>query len=467
MSKYKAELDRAGHYADNGQPDEAMDICNKALLDEPDNPAALYIAGCVMLQAARHVQAIQFAKRLVEVRPKGPLGWEILTNCYGELHRYDESVAAARKALACRRDAKTLEGLAYALVNAGEWKEARECALESIKLGSQPLKEGEPEGRITEAVKQSFYHLMYCELADGNWKTGFEGYRRTLRTKWRKEYQYVTPDGKETQEWMGEPDAIVMVTGEQGIGDEIMAASVVPDAAAACKKFILECDHRLGPIFQRSFPNVLVSPTRRDKASVLSILPTHHKSLFGLSEHFRQTDADFPRKPYLVPREDYVRMFKSLVGEDAIGIAWSGGLLRTGAEPRTAGLGSFLPLLRRGGNFVSLQYGDDSQEVEQLKKDHGIEVKRFPWVTAKSDKADVDLLAGLLGAMKEVVGVHTSALHLASAIGTPTTVLTHKGSGWRYGPSELLWYPPTTKLHKKKSGESWRECVARLVEARK
>ena len=79
----------------------------------------------------------------------------------------------------------------------------------------------------------------------------------------------------------------------------------------------------------------------------------------------------------------------------------------------------------------------------------------------------MDVLAGLLGACSEVIGVHTSALHLASAIGTPTTILTHRGSGWRYAPKELLWYPPTTQMHRKQSGESWRECVGRLVEQRK
>jgi ADP-heptose:LPS heptosyltransferase len=79
----------------------------------------------------------------------------------------------------------------------------------------------------------------------------------------------------------------------------------------------------------------------------------------------------------------------------------------------------------------------------------------------------MDLLAGLLAACSEVVGVHTSALHLAAAVGVPTTFLTHRGSGWRYYPEELLWYPEGTKMHRKKTGESWRDCVARLVEMRK
>lgn len=457
MSQYKAEIERAGKLADDDQPDAAMDIINRVLLDEPDNHAALYVAAVVMLHAARHVQAIQIAKRLTELKPKGPLGWGLLALCYGELHRYDESIRMAERALECRRDAKTLSDVAYAHVNAGNWERGREFALAALELGK-----ADESDRGKEAVRDSLVHVMHCQLAAGEWASGFEGYRRTMRTKWRKEWTY-----NDSVEWQGERDAVVMVTGEQGLGDEIMAASVVPDAAAGCAKFILDCDHRLAPLFARSFPGVLVTPTRREKEVRLPVMPTHHKSLFGLSEMFRRTEDAFPRRPYLIPRDDYVRMFKSLfAGKRTIGLAWSGGLPRTGQEPRTAGLPAFLPMLRRGeAQYVSLQYRDDAAEIAALKRDHGIDVLRLPWATAKD--GDVDVLAGLLAACDEVVGVHTSALHLSSAMGVPTTVLTHRGSGWRYARPSLPWYPDSTVMHRKRVGETWRECVGRMVEGRK
>lgn len=457
MSKYKAEVEKAGQLADNGEPDAAMDICNRVLLEEPDNPGALYVTGVVMLHAARHVQLIQIAKRLTEVRPKGPLGWSLLASAYAELHRYDESVRYAERALGCRRDAKTVADMAYVHVNAGNWELGHKYAVEALELAR-----GDESARAKDATRDALVHETYCQLAFGHWRAGWEGYRRTMRTKWRKEYQY-----NDSIEWSGEQDAVVMVTGEQGLGDEIMAASVIPSAAGACRKFILDCDHRLGDIFRRSFPNVLVTPTRREQSITLPIMPTHHRSMFGLSELFRADDSDFPRVAYLKPRDDYVRMFRALLGDrPTIGIAWSGGLLRTGVEPRSAGLNAFLPLLRRKeAQFVSLQYKDDAAEVAEMEKEHGIRVLRFPWATVKD--GDVDLLAGLLAACSEVIGVHTSALHLSSALGVPTTFLAHRGSGWRYARPELLWYPETTTLHKKRQGESWRECIGRLVEARK
>src|SRR6478736_4306713 len=97
---------QAGELADDGKPDEAMAIVNTILLTEPDNVGALYVAGCVMLQAARHVQAIQMCKRVCELKPKDPRGFGLLALCYGELHKYDESIRMAEHALSLKRTAK-------------------------------------------------------------------------------------------------------------------------------------------------------------------------------------------------------------------------------------------------------------------------------------------------------------------------------------------------------------------------
>ena len=447
-------LKRAGELADAGQPDAAMEICNRVLLDEPDNPGALYIIGCVLLGAARQVQAIQIAKRITHLCPNDFRGWSLLALCWGELCRYDESLRNAEKSLKCRRMDKTLADLCYAHTNAGNWDLAdkfhREALLEATV---------NPSSLANEALQNCRVSYGYIKLAQGKWKEGFDGFRATLRTKWRKEWAY-----GDSKEWFGEPDVVVMVTGEQGLGDEIMAASMIPDAAKAAKTFILDCDARLATLFRRSFPGVLVTPTRREQNVTLPVMPTHHKSMFGLGELFRQRDADFPRKPFLVPDPEDVQMFRDRFrGRKMIGLAWSGGLPRTGQEPRAAGLNAFAPLIKRGGDYLSLQYKCDLAEIADFEDKHGVRIHRLPWVTQGQD---MDLLAALLAACDEVVGVHTTALHLAGALGVPTTTLVHPGSGWRYAGKELIWYPETTKLWHKKTGESWRDCVERLARDR-
>ena len=50
----------------------------------------------------------------------------------------------------------------------------------------------------------------------------------------------------------------LLVYCEQGLGDEIMFASCVPDVLRAGADCILECSRRLAPIFSRSFPAATV-----------------------------------------------------------------------------------------------------------------------------------------------------------------------------------------------------------------
>jgi tetratricopeptide (TPR) repeat protein len=448
MTQVDEWIKRAGELADANMVDEAAEMASRVLTLEPDNHKALFVIGSVMLKVGRNTQAQQFLRRVCELRPHAAQGWGQLSISSAEMHRYEEAIRFAEKAYKIKRDARSCADLSFAHTTAGNWAKGREHALEALKL--------DPE------FKDAIVHLANCDLADQKWIPGWAGFKKTEGSKWRKDYRY-----GDTQEWQGEPDAVVMVTGEQGLGDEIMAAGVIPDAIRHCKKFIFDCDERAYALFARSFPEAIVTPTRHSKTVTLPLAPTHHKTLFGLGELFRTSNESFPRKPYLVPNADYVRMFRSLLGNRrTIGLAWSGGFPRTGQVERTAGLSAFLPLLRDEPDtqFVSLQYKDDAAEVKAFEEKTGCQLLRLPWVTQGKD---IDLLAGMIAALDEVVGVHTAALHISSAMGVPTVTMTHRGSGWRYAPSEMLWYPPTTRIWAKDRGESWRETVGALVRHRR
>lgn len=446
MSQIDDWLKAAGELADADRVDEAAEMASRVLMYEPNNHKALFVIGSVMLKVGRNVQAQQFLRRVCELKPHSHQGWGQLSISCAEMHRYDEAIAYAEKALKFKREARTLADASFAHVTGGNWSRGREFAEASL--------------RIDPTFKDARFHLANVDLAEQKWVAGWEGFKISEGGKWRKKYTY-----GDTVEWNGEPDAVVMVTGEQGLGDEVFAASVIPDAVDACKKFIFDCDERAGPLFARSFPKAIVSATRHAKQVVLPIAPTHHKSLFGLLQLFRASNDSFHRAPYLVADHRYRQMFRAMLGgRRTVGIAWSGGFPRTGQVERTAGLSAFLPLMHDDAVYLSLQYKDDAAEIAAFEDRTGKTIMRLPWVT---QGRDVDLLAALLAECDEVIGVHTTALHISSALGVPTTMLTHRGSGWRYAPDEMLWYPPTTRLWKKDRGESWRDCVAGLVKERK
>lgn len=449
MTQIDEWLKQAGELADADKVDEAAELCSRILTLEPDNYRALYVIGSVMLKVGRNGQAQQHLRRVCELRPNSHQGWGQLSISCAEMHRYDEAIRCAEKALRLKPECRTYADASFAHTTAGNWARGREFALESLKLDP--------------TFKDAIFHLANCDLAEQRWVEGWEGFKVSEGSKWRKKFIY-----GDTEEWQGEQDAVVMVTGEQGLGDEIMMAGLIPDASRSCKQFIFDCDSRIAGLFARSFPNVIVTPTRRSQHVALPIAPTHHKTLFGLAQMFRRQNSDFPRTPYLQADPKYRRMFRSLLDSfgsgPKIGIAWSGGFPRTGQVERTAGVSAFLPLIQgEPAAYISLQYKDDASEIIAFEQKTGCHVMRLPWVMQGQD---VDILASFIAELDEVIGVHTAALHLSSALDVRTTTLSHRGSGWRYAPDELLWYPKSTRQWKKDRGESWRECIGQLVRHR-
>jgi hypothetical protein len=47
-----------------------------------------------------------------------------------------------------------------------------------------------------------------------------------------------------------------LIWGEQGVGDEIMFAGLIPDVIRTGNRCVLDCDARLKPLFARSFPGI-------------------------------------------------------------------------------------------------------------------------------------------------------------------------------------------------------------------
>jgi tetratricopeptide (TPR) repeat protein len=169
---------RAGELADADLPDEAVAICDRVLINEPDHPGALFVLGCVLLKAVRHVSAIQIGKRIAELCPRDPRGWGLLAMVYGELNRYEESLKYAQKALDCKRTDKTLAEMAYAHTNAGNWALADKYGKEAIaeaKANPSPL--------AAVAIQDASVSQAYVRLAQGDWVEGFKGFRLTQRPK--------------------------------------------------------------------------------------------------------------------------------------------------------------------------------------------------------------------------------------------------------------------------------------------
>src|SRR5439155_1383139 len=82
----------------------------------------------------------------------------------------------------------------------------------------------------------------------------------------------------------------VLVYAEQGLGDEIMFASCIPDLMRQARQVVLECNSRLGPIFTRSFAGCAVFARERTETNAwarsLEPQPDFQVPIGSLPRHF-------------------------------------------------------------------------------------------------------------------------------------------------------------------------------------
>ncbi len=293
----------------------------------------------------------------------------------------------------------------------------------------------------------------------------YEARRHTRSNFSQRPYQFVP--------WQGQPlrGKTLLVCGEQGLGDEIMFASCLPDVIETGARCIIECSPRLETLFRRSFPAAVVHgalQTSGDTSWLDEFGSVDFQIAAGsLPAMFRKQLADFPRhEGYLQPvparTEYWAARLQALGTGPKIGIAWRGGTVYTRGALRSLDLRILTPLLQRKDvHFVSLQYDATIAEVSNVARAQGFDLCHWPDAVD-----DLDETAALMPALDLVITVCNAGMHLAGATGRPTWAMVAAVPDWRYlekGDS-LPWYPGVRMFRQSGPGE-WQNVVDEIEQA--
>jgi hypothetical protein len=261
----------------------------------------------------------------------------------------------------------------------------------------------------------------------------------------------------------------LLVYGEQGLGDEIMFASCLPDVLQQDGEVIVECDPRLAPLFQRSFPSARVHgrASNEDTDWLSAVEPIDVQIPIGsLPSLYRRSLSAFPaRGGYLQAEPSRVAYWQerlSALGPGRkVGISWRGGTVSSRRDIRSIALAQWLPILQQPGvEFVSLQYTDCADELADLQVQHGVTVHH--WQEAIDD---YDETAALVTALDLVVSVCTSVVSLCSALGRPVWVLVPSSPGWifMHAGDTTPWFPCASLVRQQQAGD-WQVCIERMAD---
>jgi len=231
----------------------------------------------------------------------------------------------------------------------------------------------------------------------------------------------------------------LLVRAEQGVGDQILFASLIPDLTTRAQQgggsLILECEPRLVSLFARAFPQVTVRP-----ASIKTIggVPVAEygwlKALGGanaqvlmgsLPKYLRGSLVAFPNPHcFLVPDPQETARWRTVFeapGKKIVGISWRSGKMGGERGLQHAPLEQWAAFLRTvDAMFVCAQYGAMAEEIAALEEMSGRKIL----VPEKLDqKNELDRSCAMLAALDMVLSAPTAVSWLSAAAGVPTLKL--------------------------------------------
>ena len=410
--------------------DEAIDVYAKVVDQWPASAAAHCDFGAALDEAERFGDAVDQQQKALTLDPRYAMAHFFLAGTYYAQNKYELAREHFQRAstlgLPPEQAFEAKLGMVWCMYYLGQSSEAL-TGLDALIA--------EDGGQLSEARKEK---AVMC-FRRGDFAVGWPLY----------EYRAgVGADSSREQKvprWKGEAvRGTLWVWGEQGLGDQILHASMIDDLRSRAGSILLEIEPRLVSLFARSFPDIDVIPfdSRLPEESIVAQTP-----IGSLGGHFRLDWASFPQRErgYLTAdpaRAAALRERLAAGGRKIVGLSWRSVRQRLGAS-KSARLTDFAPILKLPGvNFVDLQFGDTSEERAAFERDTGISVSRLEDIDTTND---IDGLAALMTACDAVVGVSNTNAHLAGALGCPTWVFAPFGFSqiWYWFPhmSKSPWYP--------------------------
>jgi tetratricopeptide (TPR) repeat protein len=396
-----------------GQTDAAAACYERALAIKPDYAEVYYNLGTACRDQDKLDQAVTHFQEALTIHPKYAEAYYNLGNVLREQGKLEDALAKYKKALMLRPHYEKA-GFAEALV----------------------------------------------QLLKGDFATGWQNFER----RWQSTDHDTPKRAYQEPAWVGEKlsSGGLLLWGEQGIGDEIMFAGVMPDVIRTGNRCILDCDARLKALFTRSFPGVNVfpgcGPGSHPELEIVSQLPIG--SLPGL---FRSVSSAFAAttSPYLIANPAARKRLRARYadGRRLMGLAWYTKNSKTG-RLRSIDLSLLAPLFGRPDiRWISLQYGDPGMLEDQAS------AANVPILIDRTvdQLSDLDIFAAQIAAMDLVITIDNSTAHLAGALGVPVWVLLPFAPDWRWllDREDCLWYP-TMRLFRQTELGNWQSVVERV-----
>ena len=445
-----------------GELDKSIEAYHKAIEINPNDARIYYNLGAAQKKQGKLDNAIQTYQQAIEINPDDAEIYNSLGTTLQKQEKLDQAIQVYHRALEINPNySEAYNNLGNVLKEQGKLDDAV-LAYRSA-LGINP------------DYSEAHNNLGLVLLLQGNFSSGWREYEWRLKCKElgfflnKRDFPQVFWNGSDLN------GKTILVWAEQGIGDEIMLASMLPTLLKMNSNIIVECDKRLVPLFQRSFPFIQFVP-REDPANpkLLDTTIDYQIPMGSLGQWLRaDKDAFLPKQEsYLQACPNRVgqlqEKYRSLAGDKLlVGISWkSTGIEKKRAQTKNAPLKHWTPILsQKDCYFVNLQYGNIREEIEAYTIATGYPI----YIDEEIDPlSDLDGFAAQVSVLDLIVSTSNTTVHMSGGLGKKVWGLLSSRPDWRWMLEEenTPWYQTVRLFRQEKSGD-WEGVFQRISSALK
>ncbi len=436
------------------QHDDAIISHREAIALDSRNHLFQFNLAVTLAGAGKDAEAESLYKKVIAAQPDYASAYINLGNIYRDRNQFGEAISILEKASQLAPSSQIYTNIGATMSDLG-WMST------SLMLQDKSMSLGSPSDTTR-------YNRALTLLSLGRFETGWAEHEARFGVPQIQTVRRAPP------EWRGEElsGKRLLIWMEQGIGDQILHASMISELVTRAAHVLIECVARLAPILARSLPGTTVIGRTTPTSSPADSERYDFQIAAGsIGQYLRTSFGSFPvRNKYLCADSDKVARFRKRYldlaqGRRIVGIAWKSLNHRIGAN-KSATLVDFAPLLKTEGTFfVSLQYGNCANEVAEIRDRFGVDVFQDSDV---DQLTDMDTFFAQVAAMDLVVTTSNTTVHVAGSQGIPTRLLLPHGKGviwyWFQHRLDSPWYP-SVRIERARRDQEWPAAPLKRVAA--
>ncbi|OFX09582.1 MAG: hypothetical protein A2516_09915 [Alphaproteobacteria bacterium RIFOXYD12_FULL_60_8] len=392
-----------------GDPAQALPWYQRAVTADPNNPGFLTNLATTQVELGQAEIALPHLRRVIELQPRSVEGYNNLAFGLHQLGRFAEEAEACRAGLA--------------------------------------LDPGQVELHV---------NLAGALLGQGDYAQGLEEWR----WRWKRPVMARHKRPFSAPEWQGGEMAgkKLLVCGEQGIGDELVYFTLLPELVRRGAHLTVECDPRLVGLLSRRFPEI-------------AVVACQDPPLVGGGFDAQVACGDLPAalgdwpsgatKPSAILSPDVDRAKACRAWLDGlgpglkVGVSWRSKTHYMG-RMKSLPLERWEPVLSVPGVvFVNLQYGDTKDESRRIPQLH-----THPDIDRLTD---MEGLCALISELDLVVSTSNVTPHLAGALGKACWLLLGGMAYWYWGAGgEDTPFYSSVRAVRACVGGDWEDLLTRI-----